>query len=70
MTAEVALMPAQSRPARRKPGVSLRLDTTGLAPGRYGALVCLFSKNPRNRFVILPASMDVSADGLFADGVE
>lgn len=58
------LAPGQSQTA------SLRLDATGLAPGRYEALLCLFSNDPRNRFVTLPVSMEVSADWIFADGFE
>lgn len=50
--------------------VTVRFDSTGLAAGRYEALLCLFSNDPRNRFVTLPVRLDVDPDAIFADGFE
>jgi hypothetical protein len=67
----LSLTPAQGQLApSESQAASLRLDATGLAPGRYEALLCLFSNDPRNRFVTLPVSIDVSADWIFADGFD
>ncbi|HJU38344.1 MAG TPA: DUF4394 domain-containing protein [Tahibacter sp.] len=51
-------------------GVTVRVDATNLGEGHYEALLCLFSNDPRNRFVTLPVSLDVDADAIFGDGFE
>lgn len=51
-------------------GVTVRVDATNLGEGHYEALLCLYSNDPRNRFVTLPVSLDVDSDAVFADGFE
>lgn len=48
----------------------VRIDATNLAAGHYEALLCLFSNDPRNRFLTLPVRLDVDADAVFGDGFE
>jgi hypothetical protein len=50
--------------------VTVRVDATNLAEGHYEALLCLYSNDPRNRFVTLPVSLDVDDEAIFGDGFE
>jgi hypothetical protein len=50
--------------------LTLRLDSTGLAAGSYSALLCVFSNDPRRRFVTLPVRLDVDPDAIFADAFD
>jgi hypothetical protein len=49
--------------------VSVHFDSTGLSPGHYAAVLCVFSNDPLHRFVTLPVQMDVS-DEIFGNGFE
>lgn len=60
---------AGSVPIGAEQTVTVRLDSSGLAPGRYGAVLCVFSNDPTRRFVTLPVQMDVSEE-IFANGFE
>jgi hypothetical protein len=49
---------------------TVRVDATNLGDGRYEALLCLYSNDPRNRFVTLPVGLDVDSDAISGDGFE
>lgn len=49
--------------------VSVTLDSTGLSPGHYAAVLCVFSNDPTHHFVTLPVQMDV-LDEIFGDGFD
>lgn len=67
----LSMTPAQDTlaPGAQETAV-VRTDSTGLAAGSYNALLCLYSNDPRNRFVTLPVQMDVIADALLVDGFD
>jgi len=49
--------------------VTVKLDSTGLLPGHYAAVLCVFSNDPTRRFVTLPVELDVQ-DEIFGNGFD
>lgn len=50
--------------------VTVRVDATNLGAGRYEALLCIYSNDPRRPFVTLPVRLDIDDETLFRDGFD
>lgn len=51
--------------------IAVQIDTAGLAPGDYSALLCIGTNDPVARLVRVPVRLNVNLDGtIFKDGFE